>query len=104
MARLSNFPCPANLDKKPSVFHVHPSNGVFVAVDENVIYCSCTECSFQDDREEKGGNLPLLKGTEKQKYAWAIISEEAYNSLVRSSPFTGMKPRSWCQPVCFVFS
>lgn len=92
MARISNFPCPANLDKKPSIVHVHPSNGVFVAVDGDTIYCSCTECSFQEDRENKGGSLPLLKGTEGQKYAWAIINNDVYHSLVISNRIAGKKP------------
>ena len=50
MARIGNCPCPANLDKKPPVVHVHPSNGVFIAVDGDTVYISCTECSFEKDR------------------------------------------------------
>lgn len=84
MARVSNMPCPVNLDKKPSKLHVHPSNGVFVGVDENTIYCSCSECTFEEDREVSGGSLNLVEGTEKQRYSWAKITEEEYKSLVTS--------------------
>lgn len=94
MARVSNFPCPANLDKKPSVLHIHPSNGVFVAVDSGTVYCTCTECSFEEDREVKGGNLALVEGTEKQRYAWAILNEEIYSKLISTTPVTGATPRS----------
>ena len=89
MARIGNCPCPANLDKKPSRVHVHPSNGVFIAVDGDNVYLSCTECSFEKDRENKGGNLELVKGTENQRYAWAILTEQAYKTLVASPPVTG---------------
>lgn len=89
MARIGNCPCPANLDKKPPVVHVHPSNGVFIAVDGDTVYLSCTECSFEKDREHKGGNLELVKGTENQRYAWAILTKDAYTTLAASKPVTG---------------
>lgn len=79
MARVSNMPCPVNLDKKPSKVHVHPSNGVFVGVRGNVIYCSCSECKFEEDR---GGSLNLVEGTERLRYSWAVITEEEYYTLV----------------------
>lgn len=79
MARVSNMPCPVNLDKKPSKVHVHPSNGVFVGVRGNVIYCSCSECKFDEDR---GGSLNLVEGTERLRYSWAVITEEEYYTLV----------------------
>jgi len=62
MARLSNFPCPVNLDKRPSRLHIHPSNGVFVAVDGDVLYCSCSECSFEEDRNIQAGRSNTCKG------------------------------------------
>lgn len=89
MARVSNFPCPVNLDKRPSVVHVHPSNGVFVAVDGDTVYCSCTECHFQTDRTLKGGSLSLVEGTEGRRYGWAVITEEVFKTLVHSIPVTG---------------
>lgn len=94
MARVSNFPCPANLDKKPSVMHIHPSNGVFIAVDGDTVYCTCTECSFEDDREIKAGNLSLVNGTQKKRYAWAILNEEIYKTLIDTSHGSGETPSS----------
>ena len=89
MARIGNFPCPVKLDQRPPVLYRHASNGVFVAVDGDTIYSTCTECSFEEDRIKKGGNLELVKGTEKQRYTWAILNKEKYESLVKSNPFTG---------------
>jgi len=91
MARIGNFPCPAHLDRKPPVIHTHPSNGVFIAVDseKETVYCSCSECEYESDRVRKGGNLELVKGTENQRYAWAILTKEAYNTLVGTPPVTG---------------
>lgn len=89
MGRVSNMPCPVNLDKKPSRLHIHPSNGVFVAVDGDVIYCACSECKFEDDRSLVGGNLNLVQGTEGQRYSWAMLTKDTYNSLVTSASNTG---------------
>jgi hypothetical protein len=89
MGRVSNMPCPAILDKRPSRLHIHPSNGVFVAVDGDVIYCSCSECKFEEDRNLLGGNLKLVQGTEGQRYSWAMLTEDAYKSLVSSASVTG---------------
>jgi hypothetical protein len=89
MARVSNMYCPANLDKKPSKLHVHPSNGVFVAVDDDVIYCSCSECQFEGDRETTAGSLKLVKGTEGQRYGWGVITKDLYSTLIASSSVTG---------------
>ena len=89
MARLSNFPCPVNLDKTPPRIHIHPSNGVFIAVDDQTIYCSCSECKFEEDRGVKGGSLTLVKGTEGGKYGWATITEESYKTLLSSASVTG---------------
>jgi hypothetical protein len=54
MARVSNFSCPINLDKIPPTWasrvHIHPSNGVIIAVDGQIIYYSCSECRFEEDR------------------------------------------------------
>jgi hypothetical protein len=89
MARVSNFPCPVNLDKIPPRVHIHPSNGVFIAVDGQMIYCSCSECKFEEDRGVKGGSLTLVKGTEGGKYCWATITEESYKTLLSSACVTG---------------
>jgi hypothetical protein len=89
MGRVSNMPCPVNLDKKPSRLHIHPSNGVFVAVDGDMIYCSCSECKFEEDRSLVGGNLHLVQGTEGQRYSWAMLTKDTYNSLVTSASVTG---------------
>jgi len=89
MARVSNMPCPVRLDMKPSKLHIHKSNGVFIAVDEDVVYCSCSGCKFREDRETKDGNLNLVKGTESQKYGWAIITKDLYNTLISSASVTG---------------
>lgn len=99
MARVSNFPCPVNLDKKPPVMHVHPSNGVFVAVDGDTVYCSCTECQFEKERTLKAGSLELVKGTEGRRYGWAILTEEIYKTLVHSLPVTGES----CRPAALRF-
>jgi len=89
MARVSNFPCPVNLDKKPSKLHIHPSNGVFVAVDGEVVYCSCSECRFEEDRNIQAGNLRLVKGTEGGRYSWAEITEDRYKTLISGASVTG---------------
>lgn len=83
------MPCPVHLDMKPSKLHIHPSNGVFIAVDKEVVYCSCSECKFEEDRQVKGGSLNLVKGTEGQKYGWAIITKDLYNTLISSASVTG---------------
>jgi hypothetical protein len=89
MARVSNMPCPVHLDMKPSKLHIHPSNGVFIAVDEEMVYCSCSECKFEEDRQVKGGNLNLVKGTEGHKYGWAMITKDLYSTLISSACVTG---------------
>ena len=89
MARVSNFPCPVKLDKIPSKLHIHPSNGVFIAVDNQTIYCSCSECTYDEDRGVKGGNLDLVKGTEGRRYCWATITEESYKTLLSAACVTG---------------
>jgi len=89
MARVSNIPCPVNLDKIPPVKHIHQKNGVFIAVEGETIYCTCSVCKFEKDREGKGGSLTLVSGTEGEKYGWAIITEQSYKTLLSSACVTG---------------
>ena len=89
MARVSNIPCPVNLDKNPPVKHIHQKNGVFIAVDGETIYCTCSVCKFEEDREGKSGGLTLVSGTEGKKYCWATITEQSYKTLLSSACVTG---------------
>lgn len=72
MARLSNMPCPVHLYEDPPALHVHPSNGVFIGVDGDTVYCACSECKLKDIA--KGGSLEVLEGTATHNYAWIVLS------------------------------
>lgn len=101
MGRVANMPCPVNLDKRPSKLHIHPSNGVFVAVDGDMVYCACSECKFEEDRNILGGNLNLVEGTDGQTYSWARLTKDRYNTLVSSASVTGEQSAP-CR-VCVLF-
>ena len=104
MARVSNLPCPVYLDKKNPIVHVHKSNGIFVAIDGDTVYMTCTECSFESDQEKKGCNLELVQGTQGRRYSWAILTEQVYKTLVASPPVTGEFHVLRLRTPCFVYS
>ena len=97
MARLSNMPCPVHLYEDPPALHVHPSNGVFIGVDGDTVYCACSECKLKD--VVHGGSLEVLKGTHMHNYAWIVLSGgDVYKTVLERAARRG--PAA-C-PVCLI--
>ena len=81
MARVTGMPCPLRLCKNPPEVHVHSSNGVFVAVDGEALWCTCSVCELK----EKKGGLAILEGSEGRRHPWVRITEGEYKTVTKAA-------------------
>ena len=81
MARVTGMPCPLRLCKDPPEVHVHSSNGVFVAVDGEIVYSTCSVCELRGDKH----CLTVVEGSERRRHPWVRITEGEYKTVLKAA-------------------